>query len=229
MGGVSVSIDQERKDLRKSLSNKDRRDAFVSAYIDETIPFQIRALREQADRNWTQEDLATQAGMKQERISTLENPNYGSYSLRILKQIAAAFDVALMVRFVPFSELAEWKLHLSSGSLDVLSFDRESYFREESKELMDTELKTHVERLLDCTASFIEDVVVVEKFGKETVWSGTVSIYELKGHPKATKAYAWSSPIEGSTKRRYYAVLHMPPIDSPEKAVRASIVSGSRK
>jgi len=34
----------------------------------------------------------------------------------------------------------------------------------------------------------------------------------------------WSSPIEGSTKRRYYAVLHVPPIDSPEKAVRAAIV-----
>jgi hypothetical protein len=89
---------------------------------------------------------------------------------------------------------------------------------------MDPELRTHVERLLDCSASFLEDIAVVEKFGKETVWSGTVSVYELKGHPQATRVYAWSSPIEGSTKRRYYAVLHIPPVDSPEKAVRASIV-----
>lgn len=96
-------------------------------------------------------------------------------------------------------------------------------------DLMDPELKTHVvERLLDCTASFIEDVVVVEKFGSLTAWSGTVSVFTLEDRPMATKAYAWSSPIEGSTKRRYYAVLHVPPIDSPEKAVRASIVRDSK-
>jgi len=94
---------------------------------------------------------------------------------------------------------------------------------------MDPELKTAVESLHNCTASFLEDVVVVEKFGDQTVWSGAVSVYELKGHPKATRAYAWSSPIEGSTKRRYYAVLHVPPVDSPEKAVRASIVQNAKK
>ena len=91
---------------------------------------------------------------------------------------------------------------------------------------MDPELKTAVERMHNCTASFIEDVIVVEKFGKQTVWSGTVSVYEINGHTQATKAYVWSSPIEGSTKRRYYAVLHIPPVDSPEKAVRASMVHG---
>jgi len=89
---------------------------------------------------------------------------------------------------------------------------------------VDSELKTHVERLLDCTASFIEDVVVVEKFGDLTAWSGTVSVFALEDHPMAAKAYAWSSPMEESTKRRYSAVLHIPPVDSPEKAVRASIV-----
>lgn len=86
------------------------------------------------------------------------------------------------------------------------------------------DLKTAVEHLHNCIASFIEDVVVVEKFGDKTVWQGTVSVFNIKGHPQATKAYAWSSPIEESTKRRYYAVLHVPPVDSPEKAVRASIV-----
>jgi hypothetical protein len=94
---------------------------------------------------------------------------------------------------------------------------------------VDPDLKTAAERLHECKASFIEDAVVVEKFGDKTVWSDTVSVYELKGHPKATRAYAWSSPIEGSTKRRYYAVLHIPPIDSPEKAVRASIVADSKR
>lgn len=91
---------------------------------------------------------------------------------------------------------------------------------------MDSELKTAVEHRYHCTASFIGDVLVVEQFGDEMVWSGRVSVFNLKGHPEATKACAWSSPIGGSTKRRYYAVLHIPPVDSPEKAVRASMVRG---
>lgn len=135
-----MSIDQEKEELKQRLKDKECRDAFVSAYVDETIPFQIRALREQESRKWTQEDLATRTGMKQERISTLENPNYGSYSLRILKQLAVAFDVALLVRFVPFSDLAEWKLHLSSGSLEVQSFDQEDYFKEKPSDESDTSL-----------------------------------------------------------------------------------------
>ena len=91
------------------------------------------------------------------------------------------------------------------------------------------DLKRAVERMHDCQASFIEDVAVVEKFGEEAVWSGVVSIFKLEGHSQADKCYAWSSPIEGSTKRRYYAVLHIPPIDSPEKAVRAAIVRNHKE
>jgi hypothetical protein len=34
--------------------------------------------------------------------------------------------------------------------------------------------------------------------------------------------------IEGSAKRRFFAVLHVPPVDSPEKAVRAAIVHDYR-
>jgi hypothetical protein len=51
-----------------------------------------------------------------------------------------------------------------------------------------------------------------------------VSVFRLEGHPQTDKCYAWSSPIEGSTKRRYYAILHIHPVDSPEKAFRASII-----
>lgn len=94
---------------------------------------------------------------------------------------------------------------------------------------MDQDLKQAVERLHHCQASFLEDVVVVEKFGEQTVWSGIISVFSLRGHPQATKCYAWSSPIERSTKRRYFAVLHASPIDSPEKAVRAAIVHDHKK
>jgi hypothetical protein len=89
---------------------------------------------------------------------------------------------------------------------------------------MDEDLIQAVERLHHCQASFIEDVAVVEKFGGKTVWSGVVSVFEINGHPQATKCYAWSSPIEGSTKRKFFAVLHVSPVTSAEDAVRAAII-----
>jgi hypothetical protein len=48
--------------------------------------------------------------------------------------------------------------------------------------------------------------------------------FELHGNAKATRAYAWSSPLEGSDRRRFFAVLHLGGIRSPLDAVRAAIV-----
>jgi hypothetical protein len=73
-----------------------------------------------------------------------------------------------------------------------------------------------------------QSVPVKETFDGKTVWEGVVHIFKVYGHPKAHKAYAWSSPIEGSDKRRFFAVLHVPPITSPQDAVRAAIVAESR-
>jgi hypothetical protein len=41
-----------------------------------------------------------------------------------------------------------------------------------------------------------------------------VHVFDLVGHPTASRAYAWSSPIEGSEKRRFFVVLHLSPITS---------------
>jgi hypothetical protein len=72
----------------------------------------------------------------------------------------------------------------------------------------------------ECSAQLAQSVT--------TVWEGIVHVFELEGHPKTTRAYAWSSPIEGSDKRRFFAVLHQPPITSPVGAVRAAIVQERR-
>lgn len=90
------------------------------------------------------------------------------------------------------------------------------------------ELKKAIESLHSCSANFLNSVSVKEEFEGHTAWEGTVCIFELKGHQKTDKCYAWSSPIEGTTKRKFYAVLHIPPVDSPGKAVRASIVQDYR-
>lgn len=87
------------------------------------------------------------------------------------------------------------------------------------------ELKVAVERQHNCTALLVQSVPVRENFVRETVWEGVVHVFEIAGHPTAKQAYAWSSPIEGSNKRRFFAVLHLPPVTSPVEAVRAAIVA----
>ena len=52
-----------------------------------------------------------------------------------------------------------------------------------------------------------------------------VAIFDLAGHPMARRAYAWSSPIEGTPNRRFHAVLHMGSVTGPTEAVRAAIVA----
>lgn len=85
------------------------------------------------------------------------------------------------------------------------------------------QLRQAVEKSLKCKAKLVEEVPVVEASGGETVWEGTVFIYDIQGHPQAKRCYAWSSPLGDGAKKRYYAALHIPPIDSPEKAVRAAM------
>ncbi len=75
---------------------------------------------------------------------------------------------------------------------------------------------------------FLESVPVRETFQGAVVWEGEVQVFELSGHPTASRCYAWSHATEG-TKRRFYAVLHAPPVDGPVAAVRASIVADAKK
>jgi len=91
------------------------------------------------------------------------------------------------------------------------------------------ELRQAVERLHKCRATLREVVPVVERFEGQTAWEGVVHVFDVKGHPTATTCYAWSSSVEGSERRRFYAVPKVPPIASPGDAVRASIVADHRK
>lgn len=76
-------------------------------------------------------------------------------------------------------------------------------------------------------AEWLEAIPVTETFRGKTVWAGTVHVFKLLDHPTATRCYAWSHEVEGSTKRRYVAVLHQETVDSPQAAVRAAIIQES--
>jgi hypothetical protein len=90
------------------------------------------------------------------------------------------------------------------------------------------QLKQAVEGQHGGTAILVGTEPVKEVFQGKTVWEGTVHVFDLGGNAKATRAYAWSSPVEGSDKRRFYAVLHLGGIRSPLDAVRAAIVAEAR-
>ena len=95
-------------------------------------------------------------------------------------------------------------------------------------EVNTNELKRAVENQHGCTATLLQSVPVKETFDGKTVWDGIAHVFSIDGHPKARKAYAWPSPIAGSDKRRFFAVLHLPPVTSPAEAVRAAMVAKQR-
>ncbi|PKB78874.1 MAG: hypothetical protein BZY88_16255 [SAR202 cluster bacterium Io17-Chloro-G9] len=108
-----------RTQLWESLKDQEYRQLFAED-VGTGLAFQIKLMRE--DRGWTQDELARRTGKKQEAISQLENPDYGRHSLTTLKKLASAFDVALAVRLVPFSELVNWTLEVDSKRLTPPSF-----------------------------------------------------------------------------------------------------------
>jgi ribosome-binding protein aMBF1 (putative translation factor) len=117
---VTTTSDR-RTQIVESLRDKEYRDALTNAYIDRGLAFQIRAMQEA--RGWTQKALGERVGMAQGTISNLESPDYGKHTLSTLKRLASAFDVALMVRFVPFSQLADCIDGLSAEDMAVPAFD----------------------------------------------------------------------------------------------------------
>ena len=60
------------------------------------------------------------------------------------------------------------------------------------------------------------------------MWEGDVYVFDLDGNDLADVAYAWSEPVEGSDRHRYFAVLHAGPVKSAQGAVRASIIADSK-
>lgn len=86
-----------------------------------------------------------------------------------------------------------------------------------------------IRRLHGCESRHIESVPVHEEFQGQTVWEGTVEVFDLIDHPKVKQCYAWGHHTgKGDKHSRYVVVLKVPPVDSPIAAVRASICKTSR-
>jgi hypothetical protein len=54
-------------------------------------------------------------------------------------------------------------------------------------------------------------------------------VFTLSGHPKAKKAYGWSHADGKDNKgERFVTVLELPPVDSPQTAVKVAIAAEVR-
>lgn len=123
---IGISSNSRRKGFLERLKDSTYRHALVGAHIRNGIAFQIRAMRKA--KHWDQKKLAEVALGKaelQSMISRYENPDYGKYSMQTLLDLAKAFDVALEVKFAPFSSIVRLDEELPKSILAVPSFTQE--------------------------------------------------------------------------------------------------------
>jgi len=81
-------------------------------------------------------------------------------------------------------------------------------------------------QLHDCEAEHLETVPVVEHVHGRKVWEGNVEVFKLKGHPKATRGYAWAGDKKKGSDA--VAMVEVSPVVSPKTAVQAAIAAGGK-
>ncbi|MFP3638095.1 helix-turn-helix domain-containing protein [Paraburkholderia sp. SIMBA_054] len=109
---------------RPEWTDREFREAYADASIEEGLAWQIRANRE--GRHMTQKELGEAIGTTQTGIHRFEDPEYGKHSLDTLVKLAHAFDCALSVRFVPYSQLAIESEDLSPEALYATPYEVEA-------------------------------------------------------------------------------------------------------
>jgi len=115
------------KTLTSEFGDKEYAHAYVEEFSNMAIAAQIKALRDQ--RGWTQKELAGFSGMKQERISALEDVNYEAWTAKTLSKLARSFDLTLKISFENFSacisdidKISTESLKRTSREEDLLRF-----------------------------------------------------------------------------------------------------------
>jgi len=126
------SISDLVKKIKNSFKSEVYRHAYVDEYLNLSIATQIKVLREQ--RKWGQNDLAEKVGMKQPRISVMENVNYSSWSINTLRKLAKAFNLTLRVSFESFGSRVNDIAQFSRETLMRSSFEDDPVFAEKEEE-----------------------------------------------------------------------------------------------
>jgi hypothetical protein len=90
-------------------------------------------------------------------------------------------------------------------------------------------LKQVIFHLHKASPTWVESVPVEEIFGGKLIWKGIVEVFTLANHPKAKRCFAWSHKDgKDDSDEKFVAVLEIPPVVSPETAVKVAIVAEVR-
>jgi transcriptional regulator with XRE-family HTH domain len=133
-------MEEIRKGLADELRDPEARRDYADEFLSSYIALQIKTLRQQ--RGWSQEELARRSGMKQSRISAMEQADYSGWNLRTLQRLAAAFDLAFVAGFESFGRMLDSMTSISRTTLERPSFEEDPAFRG------DAEAETKVHRPL---------------------------------------------------------------------------------
>jgi len=75
---------------------------------------------------------------------------------------------------------------------------------------------------------YMQTVPIHEVFNGQTVWQGDVEVFAFTGHPKAALCYAWSYKDDAGGEH-FAAILGLPPVQTPQDAVKVFIASQVKK
>jgi hypothetical protein len=78
-----------------------------------------------------------------------------------------------------------------------------------------------------CDSKYVDSIPVHEVFRRETAWQGTVEVFDLLSDEKAKRCYACQ--YEDGKEIETVAILEIPPVDSPESAVRVAIAAAAKR
>ena len=90
------------------------------------------------------------------------------------------------------------------------------------------QFKQAVEKACQCNARHVASKAIIEGFEGQVVWDGVVEVFDLKGHPKAMRCYAFYF-VQDNGETVIKTVLGIPPVDSEVSAVRTAIAGAARK
>ena len=116
--------------IPKEWADTEYRHAAMEANVSNLIAWQVRLNRE--ERGLTQSQLGGLMGTKQSAISKLEDPEAGDVQLSTLIKAAHAFDCALLVRFMDYSEFASATVDVRTERLYAGAFSELKNYRQHS-------------------------------------------------------------------------------------------------
>lgn len=74
----------------------------------------------------------------------------------------------------------------------------------------------------------VATVPVKELFKGQTAWEGEVEVFDITGHAKAARCYAWGYPKDSGKGWEITTVLELPPVVSPQTAVKVAIAARAK-